>query len=818
MNQKYKNMRNYWTLLLVCLHAVIGMNFLIIDTEAREEWVVFEKTVRPILEKHCAECHSGDKRKGGFSMNTRETILNGSETEEVIIPGSPEESLFMDVILESDPEFRMPPEEKPPLTLDEISSLKNWIKDGLVWPEGFTLGKTSRRAPLGLKKIELPFPRSEIHPIDQLIISHLGKSGKSISERTQWNKWLRKVSLDIIGLLPQKDFRNKFQNKGWDAASEVVDYLLDQDEDYAGHWLSYWNDWLRNDYKGTGFIDGGRKQITEWLYSSLHNNKPYDKFVTELLTSAPGAEGYLHGIKWRGTVNDSQRREMQSAQSISQVFLGTNLKCASCHDSFINDWKLKEAYGFASVFADKPLELHRCDKPTGRFIKASFLYPELGDISSSLNKKERLIRLAELITSPENGRFPRTIVNRFWAHFLGKGIIEPVDDMDQLPFSEDLLDWLATELQRNNYDLKSIIRLIATSRIYQADSISPEEQLISGPVTRRLSAEQFIDAVASIVDVSLEFENSALKMDGRGQGGQIRAIGSALPRKESLSESIPIINDKSYWVWTSKNAHKTAPAGETVKIRKAFRTDFKVVKASFIATADNKVIAYVNGQMVGKSDDWNTPLQMDVGKFLKIGENTIELVASNGGNSENPAAVIGGLNISGKKKGQSLYFGTDNTWQIVSDAKKSLYQLGGSNMNPWRIKDKITKLPEWNKPKRIRASYLFTDELARAMGRPSREQIVTQRESTATTLELLELTNGKTLDAILKKGATELAPAFTEDSSSAIEKIFLKVFNRQPSKIELATSQSILGLSPTTEKVQDFFWILIMQPEFQLLN
>ena len=811
-------MRKCWILSLSVLFVIWGADCLIVDAKAREEWVAFEKTVRPILEKHCAECHSGDKRKGGFSMNTRETILSGSETDDVIVPGSPEKSLFLDVILESDPEFRMPPEEKDPLNKDEINVLSNWIKEGLIWPEGFTLGKVNRRAPLKLKEVRLPFPESEVHPIDQFMISHLGETGNRISERTEWHRWLRKASLDIIGLLPQQEFREKFYDKGWSSIPEAVDYLLNQNEDYAGHWLSYWNDWLRNDYKGTGFIDGGRKQITEWLFSSLYENKSYDKFVSELLTSAPGAEGYLHGIKWRGTVNDSQRREMQSAQSISQVFLGTNLKCASCHDSFINDWKLKEAYGFASVFSDKPLELHRCDKPTGRIIQASFLYPEVGEIPSSLNKKERLSRLAELITSPENGRFPRTIVNRFWAHFLGKGIVEPVDDMDQAPFSEDLLDWMSLELQRNDYDLKSIIRLIATSRVYQSISISAEEDVVSGPITRRLSAEQFIDAVASVASVPLEISNNSLKKDGRGQGGQIKAIGSALPQKTKTRLKSPLIETMSYWVWTNEEAHKSAPAGETIKIQKSFTIDFPVGTASLTAVADNSVTAYLNGKKLGKSNDWNNPLKVDISKLLRPGENKLELHASNGGDSANPAAVIGGLTVSDKKNTFYFYLGTDKTWSVVNDSEKDLYELGKINMSPWRIKDKLNPRPEWTEPTRIRASYLFTDELARAMGRPSREQIVTQRESVATTLELLELTNGKTLDAILKAGSNKLVSQFSEGTDSAINQTFLRVFNRLPNEVELVTSQSILGEKPTPDKIQDFLWILIMQPEFQLLN
>ena len=129
---------------------------------------------------------------------------------------------------------------------------------------------------------------------------------------------------------------------------------------------------------------------------------------------------------------------MQAAQNVAQVFLGTNLKCASCHDSFVNEWTLADSHGLAAVFAEGPLEVHRCDKPTGESAAPAFIYPQLGTIDPDAPRAERMDRLAELITSPENGRLSRTIVNRLWAWFFGRGIVEPVDDMDQPAFCPEL--------------------------------------------------------------------------------------------------------------------------------------------------------------------------------------------------------------------------------------------------------------------------------------------------------------------------------------------------------------------------------------------
>src|SRR5262249_3050092 len=208
---------------------------------------------------------------------------------------------------------------------------------------------------------------------------------------------------------------------------------------YADHWLTFWNDLLRNDYAGTGFIDGGRKQISAWLYRALVDNKPYDQFVRELISPTAESEGFINGIKWRGNVNASQVRELQFAQNVGQVFFGANIKCTSCHDSFIDKWKLEDAYGLAAVIADQPLEIHRCDKPTAKMATPRFLFPTLGDIDAKQPKAKRLEELARLVTHADNGRFTRTVVNRIWHRLMGHGIVHPVDVMANRPWNDDLL-------------------------------------------------------------------------------------------------------------------------------------------------------------------------------------------------------------------------------------------------------------------------------------------------------------------------------------------------------------------------------------------
>ncbi|MFO1019611.1 MAG: DUF1549 domain-containing protein [Planctomycetales bacterium] len=315
--------------------------------------------------------------------------------------------------------------------------------------------------------------------------------------------YARRVYLDLIGLLPTPAQLAAFEaDQSPDKREKLVDQILADNEAYAIHWLSFWNDALRNDYRGTGYIDGGRKSITGWLYNALLKNVPYDQFVRELVSPVPESEGFVKGIVWRGVVNASQVPPVQAAQNIGQVFMGINLKCASCHDSFISSWKLTDAYGLAGVFSEQPLEIHHCDAPTKKFATQKFLYKELGEIDEKASRAERMKQLAAIITNPQNGQLTRTMVNRLWARFLGHGIIDPVDEMEDDPWNQDLLDWLAADLSDHRYDLKHTMKQIVTSRAYQLPSVGVDEQatayVFRGPSVKRLSSEQFMDALAQV--------------------------------------------------------------------------------------------------------------------------------------------------------------------------------------------------------------------------------------------------------------------------------------------------------------------------------
>jgi hypothetical protein len=481
--------------------------------------VDFSHEIVPLLKTHCGKCHTGRQQEGEFSMNTRTSILKSKS----VVSGKSGESELITRVTSNDPDSQMPPEGER-LKPAEVELLRRWIDEGVKYEDGFSFaGKQSSSLPLALTKPTIPpAANGHEHPIDRLVEAYFAKNKVSFPPVVDDATFARRVYLDLVGLLPPPGELQAFlDDQSSDKRERLIDKLLASDVDYADHWFTFWCDLLRNDFTGTGYIDGGRKQITGWLHEALRKNMPYDQFVRELISPSAESEGFIKGIKWRGNVNASQVNEMQFSQNVAQVFLGINLKCASCHDSFVSDWKLADAYNLAAVTAEEPLEMHRCDIPQGKTAKPAFLFPELGSIDADKPRAERLEQLSKLITDPRNGRLPRTIVNRLWHRLLGRGIVHPVDAMDTDPWSADLLDYLSGELAAGNYDVKKLLRLITTSQVYQSRCVPPanpnssEGPAFSGPIARRMTAEQYIDALWRITDTTPR--KSAAKLPDRGK-------------------------------------------------------------------------------------------------------------------------------------------------------------------------------------------------------------------------------------------------------------------------------------------------------------
>lgn len=784
----------------------------------------FSHSVLPILKTHCVPCHGGREAKGSFSLNTRELLVDSGH----VVPGKPAESHLLELIRSNDPEQQMPPADKPRLTSREVDILTRWIADDLPWEPGFSFAPVAWEPPLRPRQPELPAAfNGRTNPVDRILDHAMQQQGTAIPDRVDDATFLRRVSLDLVGLLPEPEALDRFvRDPSPDKRDRVIRELLADDISYADHWLTFFNDLLRNDYSGTGFITGGRQQISGWLYEALLQNKPFDQFARELIAPpTPASQGYIDGIRWRGEVSAGQTVEIQFAQSVAQSFLGINLKCASCHDSFIDRWKLDEAWGLAAVYAASPPEIHRCDKPLGRKAQAAWLFPEIGQIDAAAPREERLRQLAALMTHPENGRFSRTIVNRLWYRLMGRGIVHPLDAMQSPPSNADLLDSLASSLVAANYDLKSILHLIASSEAYQsatrsraADEAQPKATFQwQGPVARRMTAEQFIDAVWQLTAAAPTAFDAPV----------IRAKQSAEPSSQmSLTGK---------WIWGASAANgQIPPSGETIALRKTFSLDADPTRAALLITCDNSFTLFVNGRQAEQGVEWNQPRALNFKHLLKKGDNTLLVIATNGGSGPNAAGLFLDARLL-NSDGQIVSVSTDESWTWNAQPPTIREGRVGKTSGTWLPVTVVPELSVWADAingtgrsllqqafngdiRMVRASLMKNDFLMRSLGRPHREQIVSMRPDELTTLEAIDLSNGSTLAGYLTQGALTLKQQWQNDREGLVQHVCRFAWSRSPTAAESTAILELLSPEPTPQEIEDVLWAVVMTPEFLLVR
>ncbi len=471
--------------------------------------VDFTAQIQPLFEAYCLECHSQDKRKGGLSLATYRDVLDGGRSGPAVRPGNGANSLmFHRVSAEIEPQM---PLDELPLSAAETALLRLWIDQGARPDPTAPPAPPPWEATLALARPEVPaavWPAWS-QPVDRIVSGYLAGRGTREPALVADAAFARRAYLDIWGLLPEPDALQRFlDDRAPDKRDRLVASLLADGDRYAEDWISFWNDLLRNEDGVTYFSENnGRRSITDWLLPSLASNLPYDQFVTRLLNPSEEGdpEGFLTGVNWRGETSAAVTPWMQASQNTAQVFLGVNLKCNACHDSFISRWKLKDAYALAAYFSPEPrLQLFRCDVARDEYAEPAFLYPEISHAPASSSLADRRAAVAAIFTDPRNGRMPRTLVNRVWERLLGHGIVPISDEMDGQPWSPALLDWLASDFVAQRYDVKHLIATIMRSKAYQMRAVAREgeppvrDYVFAGPEVRRLTAEQFGDAIGAL--------------------------------------------------------------------------------------------------------------------------------------------------------------------------------------------------------------------------------------------------------------------------------------------------------------------------------
>jgi hypothetical protein len=351
--------------------------------------------------------------------------------------------------------------------------------------------------------------------IDEHVWAKLQTLGITPSPPADEARFLRRVHLDVIGRLPSPDEVRAFlADADPNKRARIVDELLHRPE-YADHWAAKWADLLRpNPYRV------GIKAVLNydaWIRDSFRQNKPYDRFVRELVTAQGSTFENGASVLFR------DRREPQEITTlVSQLFLGVRLECAKCHHHPFEKYGQDDFYSFAAYFARLGFKGTGLSPPisgseeivltkksgsvehplTRQTMQPRPLFGAAPKIADDADPREAL---AAWITSDDNPFFAKVMVNRVWADLMGRGLVEPVDDLRATnpPTNGPLLEALAADFRAAKYDLKHLIRTICTSYVYGLSSLPTERnvgdrQNYSRHYRTRLRGEVLLDAVTDI--------------------------------------------------------------------------------------------------------------------------------------------------------------------------------------------------------------------------------------------------------------------------------------------------------------------------------
>ncbi len=365
--------------------------------------------------------------------------------------------------------------------------------------------------------------------------------------------FLRRAFLDTIGTLPTaEETRTFLVDASADKRDKLIDHLLSRPE-FVDYWAYKWSDLLL--LSGERLRPEAIKAYYGFIRKSVEQNKPWDKFVQEIVT----ASGSTHE---NGAANfyALQQDPEVMAETVSQAFLGLSIGCAKCHNHPLEKWTNDQYYGMANMFSRVRAKgwggdfrsgdgLRTVYSDThGELIQPSRGTPQLprpldGQPIPFASNVDRRIPLAQWLTSKDNSYFTRAITNRMWANFFGVGLVERVDDMrvTNPASNEKLLDAAAKYLADNNYDLKQLMRAILQSAAYQRDSAplpenQADERFYARYYPRRLKAEVLLDAISQVTDSPTKF--IYLKADGKP--------GDPAPAKRALQ--LPDVSVDSYFL------------------------------------------------------------------------------------------------------------------------------------------------------------------------------------------------------------------------------------------------------------------------------
>lgn len=402
-------------------------------------------------------------------------------------------------------------------------------------------------------------PQPVYNEIDALVDAKLARMKIAASGLCTDEEFLRRVHLDLTGLPPTADQVRAFladPSESRVKRAAVIDQLIGS-EDYIEHWTNRWADLLMVNGKFLG--SEGAAGYRQWIRTAIAENRPYDQFVREIFTATGSNHEHPAASYFKAL-----RKPDLMAETSTQVFLGVRFNCNKCHDHPFEKWTQDNYYGWAAFFADVKLEKDPAsgdrtvagsaveaaqplfetvtDVPGGTMVHLRTSQPAPAkfpfEVSTGVSENERASQTlrqqaAAWVASAQNPYFARSYVNRVWAHLLGVGLIEPIDDIraGNPPTNPELLDKLTEEFIASKFDVRHLIRAICNSRTYQLSHETnrwnaDDARNYSHALPRRLPAEALYDAVYRVV-------GSTSQLPGVPPGTRAAALPDSMIELES---------------------------------------------------------------------------------------------------------------------------------------------------------------------------------------------------------------------------------------------------------------------------------------------
>ena len=505
--------------------------------------------VQALFDVQCVKCHGPIEQKGGLELDTPQAVLKGGEDGPVVVPGKPEESpLFLK--LAAGAEAHMPPKKQ--LTQAEQTLVRDWIA-AMALPAGGAVveAKTERRF------------GSVTEAVDVLVAEGWTQQGLTPAPALSEEVWCRRVVLDLAGRIPtRKETEDFLAAPAAQRRGELVDRLLASKE-YAVRMRELWDVFLMGRSKRAGQEDK-RKQTGWWTFleTAFGTNRPWNETVRAVLNArAEGAKD--KGATW--FLYERKNEHQAIAEAVAPIVYGTKIDCAQCHDHpLAREIKQAHYWGLVAAFSrGKNVEgtTGVAESAIGGFANFTNLKKEsqpalvtllsgrtLSETWPSGDKKEedsddkyvdpkakvrvpkysRREAFAEAATL-ENPLLAKAFVNRMWAALLGRGIVDPADEINarNVPSHPELLEWLARDFAAGGYNVRQFVRGLVLSRVYALAPGEAAPETFAAALERPLTGEQI--ARSWRVAAGLAPDDEALRR------AVVGAVPEVLPREYNAS-------------------------------------------------------------------------------------------------------------------------------------------------------------------------------------------------------------------------------------------------------------------------------------------